>query len=137
MSLFVVFCHFLSPTFPVFHTIQEKALNVGDKIVLLHKIQYSNQLTNMDILNRSHLLYRVDRLDSSTAYLSFLELLHTPSEATQSACYFPPLLVLLIENEYILLDSPGMNMLNTSIYQSIIKLAMSCNCSSRLSFPCC
>ena len=42
----------------MFHSVWEKDLDIGDTVVLLHKLKFGNPLTDKDLLNRSHLLYK-------------------------------------------------------------------------------
>ena len=88
----------------LFHTVQEKPLQEADKLVLLHKLRYSNPQVELDLLNRSHLLYRVDTILGTEVSLTFEEMLHTPPHNPQDAGYFPLTVSLIIDHEYILLE---------------------------------
>ena len=90
----------------LFHCIGERELIIGDTVVLLHKLRYFDDFTNLGLLNRSHILYRVDHIHENTVYLSRMALLHTPSDTPLLQGDFPPKVTLLIENEYITLESP-------------------------------
>ena len=75
-------------------------------MVLLHKLRHFNDFTNLGLLNRSHLLYRVNHIHEQSAYLSRIALLHTPLDTPLLQGDFPPKVTLLIENEYITLETP-------------------------------
>ena len=40
----------------LFHCIEERALTIGDTVVLLHKLRHFDDFTNLGLLNRSHIL---------------------------------------------------------------------------------
>ena len=40
----------------MFRSVWEQDLDIGDTVVLLHKLKFANPLTDKDLLNRSHLL---------------------------------------------------------------------------------
>ena len=42
----------------LFRSVWEQDLDIGDTVVLLHKLKFANPLTDTDLLNRSHLLYK-------------------------------------------------------------------------------
>ena len=90
----------------LFHCIGERELIIGDTVVLLHKLRHFDNFTNLGLLNRSHILYRVDHIHEHTVCLSRMALLHTPSDTPLLQGDFPPKVTLLIENEYITLESP-------------------------------
>jgi hypothetical protein len=48
--------------------------------VLLHKMRFTNPLTDKDLLNKSHLLYQVVEMNGYRVYLPFVKMMHTPSE---------------------------------------------------------
>jgi hypothetical protein len=89
-----------------FHCIEERALSIGDTVVLLHKLRHFDDFTNLGLLNRSHILYSVDHIHQHTVYLSRITLLHTPSDTPLLQGDFPPKVTLLIEHEYITLETP-------------------------------
>jgi hypothetical protein len=64
----------------MFRSVWEQDLDIGDTVVLLHKLKFANPLTDKDLLNRSHLLYMVDEIIGARKYLSFVRMMHTPSE---------------------------------------------------------
>ena len=64
----------------MFRSVWKQDLDIGDTVVLLHKFKFANPLTDTDLLNRSHLLYTVDGINGARKYLSFVKMMHTPSE---------------------------------------------------------
>ena len=90
----------------LFHCIGERELTIGDTVVLLHKLRHFDNFTNLGLLNRSHILYSVDHIHEHTVYLSRIALLHTPPDTPMLQGDFPLKVNLLIENEYITLESP-------------------------------
>jgi len=54
--------------------------STGDTVVLLHKMRFTNPLTDKDLLNKSHLLYQVVEMNGYRVYLPFVKMMHTPSE---------------------------------------------------------
>ena len=88
----------------MFHSVWEKDLNIGDTVVLLHKLKFANPLTDKDLLNRSHLLYKVDKMNGPRMYLAFVQMMHTPSEYPELPGRFPPKVTMLIEGNYISLE---------------------------------
>jgi len=97
----------------LFHCIGERELIIGDTVVLLHKLRHFDNFTNLGLLNRSHILYSVDHICDHTVYLSRVALLHTPSDTPLLQGDFPSKVVLLIENEYITLESPQADILGS------------------------
>jgi len=49
----------------MFRSVWEQDLDIGDTVVLLHKLKFANLLTDKDLLNRSHLLYMVDEINGA------------------------------------------------------------------------
>lgn len=90
----------------MFHTVQEREMQVNDVVVLLHNVRYGNTLTNMDLWNRIHLSYRINKIDNGNVFCTVSTLLHTPSAVPEILAYFPTKAVMLIENKCILLDIP-------------------------------
>ena len=92
----------------MFRSVWEQDLGIGDTVVLLHKLKFANPLTNEDLLNRSHLLYLVDEINGARKYLSFVRMIHTPSEYPEVAGLFPTKVTMLIDGNYISVEkSPG------------------------------
>ena len=92
----------------MFRSVWEQDLGIGDTVVLLHKLKFTNPLTNEDLLNRSHLLYLVDEINGTRKYLSFVRMLHTPTEYPEVPGLFPTKVTMLIDGNYISVEkSPG------------------------------
>jgi len=94
----------------MFRSVWEQDLDIGDTVVLLHKLKFANPLTDKDLLNRSHLLYMVDEINGARKYLSFVRMMHTPSEYPELPGLFPTKVTMLIEGNYISIEqSPDTN----------------------------
>ena len=88
----------------MFRSVWEHDLDIGDTVVLLHKLKFANPLTNEDLLNRSHLLYMVDAINGARKYLSFVRMVHTPSEYPELPGLFPNKVTILIDGNYISIE---------------------------------
>ena len=88
----------------MFRSVWEHDLDIGDTVVLLHKLKFANPLTNEDLLNRSHLLYMVDEINGARKYLSFVRMMHTPSEYPELPGLFPNKVTILIDGNYISIE---------------------------------
>jgi hypothetical protein len=88
----------------MFRSVWEHDLDIGDTVVLLHKLKFANPLTNEDLLNRSHLLYIVDEIKGARKYLSFVKMMHTPSEYPELPGLFPNKVTILIDGNYISIE---------------------------------
>ena len=88
----------------MFRSVWEQDLDIGDTMVLLHKLKFANPLTDKDLLNRSHLLYAVDGINGARKYLSFVRMMHTPFEYPELPGHFPTKITMLIEGNYISLE---------------------------------
>jgi hypothetical protein len=94
----------------MFRSVWEEDLDISDTVVLLHKLKFANPLTDKDMLNRSHLLYTVDEINGARKYLSFVRMMHTPSEYPELPGHFPTKFTILIEGNYISIEqSPDTN----------------------------
>jgi hypothetical protein len=90
-----------------FHVVQERALQPLDDVVLLFHDTAETKDTG-DILDPSHIHYRLITINGTVAHLDYVAMLHNNiARRNTSTDVPPPKLTITISNEYILLRNMG------------------------------